>query len=90
MASSSSFTAICSLNCPNKPGIIGNSAAGKFFRVSKAFEASTTPKSRSLEVKASNEDSKPTKTRSIVCGDCEGNGKLKARLQLDGSIYSRF
>ncbi|CAN1216817.1 hypothetical protein LINPERPRIM_LOCUS779 [Linum perenne] len=51
MASSSSFTAICSLNCPNKPGIIGNSAAGKFFRVSKAFEASTTPKSRSLEVK---------------------------------------
>ncbi|CAN1120492.1 Protein BUNDLE SHEATH DEFECTIVE 2, chloroplastic [Linum perenne] len=88
MASSSSFTAICSLNCPNKPasfsrlficfwvGIIGNSAAGKFFRVSKAFEASKTPKSRSLEVKASNEDSKPTKTRSIVCGDCEGNGAL--------------
>ncbi|CAN0838661.1 Protein BUNDLE SHEATH DEFECTIVE 2, chloroplastic [Linum grandiflorum] len=85
MASCSSFTALCSLNCPNKPGIIGNSAAGVG---NKPFQTFKSPKSMSLEVKASNDDGKTTKTRSIVCDDCEGNGAVACSQCKGGGVNS--
>ncbi|CAI0629219.1 unnamed protein product [Linum tenue] len=75
MASCSSFTTICSLNSPDKPGIIGGSVPGRVIQVSKVFQSSKASKSRSLEVKAT-DGNKTVKPRSIVCTGCEGNGAV--------------
>ncbi|CAI0542925.1 unnamed protein product [Linum tenue] len=87
MASCSSFTTICSLNSPDKPGlnlwlwmytyagIIGISVPGRVIQVNKVFQTSKGSKSRSLEVKAT-DGNKTVKPRSIVCTGCEGNGAV--------------
>ncbi|CAN1190048.1 Protein BUNDLE SHEATH DEFECTIVE 2, chloroplastic [Linum perenne] len=82
MATSSSLTAICSLNCPNKAaailctGIIRCSDAGwKLVQVNQVFQTSKTSKFSSLVVKAT-DDKNTVKPRSIVCTGCEGNGAV--------------
>ncbi|KAG6740595.1 hypothetical protein POTOM_056050 [Populus tomentosa] len=61
--------------CPSvslKP-IIGNSVGGKFLRAKPVFHTGRFP---SLEVKATDGSNKSTKTNSIVCADCDGNGAI--------------
>ncbi|KAM7265862.1 hypothetical protein ACFE04_003545 [Oxalis oulophora] len=78
MANSLCFTPVCSLNSPNKkPGIlIENAVAAKVLRVNEVISSSRIVKFRSLVVKATNSDEPTTKTRSIVCSDCDGNGAI--------------
>uniref|UniRef100_A0A2P2LBN0 Uncharacterized protein MANES_14G132200 n=1 Tax=Rhizophora mucronata TaxID=61149 RepID=A0A2P2LBN0_RHIMU len=49
--------------------------SGRFLRVNKYFQNSGTPKFLSLEVKAT-DSNQSTKPNSIVCADCDGNGKF--------------
>ncbi|KAM7268401.1 hypothetical protein ACFE04_010567 [Oxalis oulophora] len=81
MAHSICFTpsVCCSLNSSNnKPGILfDNSVAGKVIRVNQVFQSSKNANLRSMQVKSTDGDDKPTtKARSIVCQDCDGNGAI--------------
>ncbi|BAT76358.1 hypothetical protein LR48_Vigan01g259200 [Vigna angularis] len=77
MAHSLSFAPICSLESPNRPGtLIGYSVTGKTFRVKEACQSSRAPSFQSLKVKATEDDTKKTKSRSIVCSGCDGNGAI--------------
>ncbi|GMY35864.1 protein BUNDLE SHEATH DEFECTIVE 2, chloroplastic [Fagus crenata] len=84
MANSLSFTPSCSFRAPNKPGIvIGKSVTRKVIRVNELFQKSQPAKFQSLEVKAT-ESNPGTKTNSIVCADCDGNG-AKVCTQCEGT-----
>ncbi|XP_004508503.1 protein BUNDLE SHEATH DEFECTIVE 2, chloroplastic [Cicer arietinum] len=77
MAHSLCFAPICSLKSSNKPGaIIGNSVTRKAFSIKEACLDSKARNFRSLEVKATEDSSKGTKARSIVCSSCDGNGAI--------------
>ncbi|XP_050209606.1 protein BUNDLE SHEATH DEFECTIVE 2, chloroplastic isoform X2 [Mercurialis annua] len=77
MVATSCFTTpLCSFSPPNKPVVLGNSVAGKVIRVNKVFHNSKTTKFQSLEVKATDSSGRQTKTNSIVCADCDGNGAI--------------
>ncbi|KAG8652056.1 protein BUNDLE SHEATH DEFECTIVE 2, chloroplastic [Manihot esculenta] len=70
------FAPVCSSLSPHKPGIvIGDTVAGKILRVNKMFHTSKSCKFQSWEVKAANSD-KSTKSNSLVCADCDGNGAI--------------
>ncbi|KAK7327745.1 hypothetical protein VNO77_21835 [Canavalia gladiata] len=76
MAHSLSFTPICSFKSSSKPGAItGNSAALKVCWIKEACHDSKAPHFQSLKVKAT-DDNQSTKTKSIVCPDCDGNGAI--------------
>nr|XP_007155001.1 hypothetical protein PHAVU_003G164500g [Phaseolus vulgaris]ESW26995.1 hypothetical protein PHAVU_003G164500g [Phaseolus vulgaris] len=78
MSHSLCFAPICSLESPKKPGtVIGNSVTRKAFGMKEACQSSKVPSFQSLKVKATEDKSQKTKTRSIVCSDCEGNGVKK-------------
>lgn len=65
-----------SFKYPDRPGIlIGDSANRKVLRINHVFHNSEGGKFKSLEVKATESD-KTTKTNSIVCSDCDGNGAI--------------
>ncbi|XP_065850690.1 protein BUNDLE SHEATH DEFECTIVE 2, chloroplastic-like [Euphorbia lathyris] len=71
------FTPVCSLISPNKP-VVRDSVSGKVVPVKRVFQSSRSSKFQSLQVKAEAVDSnKSSKTSSIVCGDCDGNGALQ-------------
>ncbi|XP_021895254.1 uncharacterized protein LOC110812726 [Carica papaya] len=76
MANSLCFTPVCPFKSANKPGIIiDNSVARKVIRVTEVFQNSRTAKLQSFNLKAT--DSNPsTKSNSIVCADCDGNGAV--------------
>ncbi|PON88998.1 Heat shock protein DnaJ, cysteine-rich domain containing protein [Trema orientale] len=80
MASSLSFTPVCSLKASNKPGLfIANSVPGKVLRANELFQHTKVSKFQSLEVKATenNQSTQPsTKPKSIVCTNCDGNGAV--------------
>ncbi|WCJ29642.1 Protein BUNDLE SHEATH DEFECTIVE 2 chloroplastic [Euphorbia peplus] len=71
---------VCSLVSSKNTGpfITRDSVSGKFLPVNKVFQSSTkTTKFQSLQVKADTVDSnKTTKTSSIVCAECDGNGAV--------------
>ncbi|RDX98059.1 hypothetical protein CR513_19081 [Mucuna pruriens] len=70
MARSLSFAPICSFKSSCPPGV-----ARKAFRINEACQNSKAQNFQSLKVKAT--DDKPsTKTKSIVCPDCDGNGAI--------------
>ncbi|KAH8482310.1 hypothetical protein H0E87_029668 [Populus deltoides] len=84
MATVVNSTPLCPSVSLKRPAFIGNSVAGKFLRAKPAFHTCRFP---SLEVKAtdgSNKSSKGTKSNSIVCADCDGNG-AKSCTQCKGS-----
>ncbi|TKY73178.1 hypothetical protein E2542_SST01928 [Spatholobus suberectus] len=85
MAHSLSFVPICSFKSSSKPGAVtGNSVARKAFRLNEACHDSKARNFQSLKVKAT-DDNKSTKTKSIVCPDCDGNGaKLCTQCQGTG------
>ncbi|KAB2618636.1 hypothetical protein D8674_014505 [Pyrus ussuriensis x Pyrus communis] len=84
MATSLSFTPLCSFNSINKPRVyIENSTRGNVIRVNEVFRSSKAANFQSWEVKAT--DGTPTtKVNSIVCSACEGNG-AKACSQCEGT-----
>ncbi|KAM0974477.1 hypothetical protein FF1_017676 [Malus domestica] len=84
MATSLSFTPLCSFNSINKPRVyIENSTGGKVIRVNEVFRNSKAASFQSWEVKAT--DGTPTtKVNSIVCSTCEGNG-AKVCSQCEGT-----
>ncbi|XP_027330052.1 uncharacterized protein LOC113846229 [Abrus precatorius] len=80
MAHSVCFAPICSLISSKRPGsVTGNSVTQKAFGMKEACHNSKVRKFLSLEVKAT-EDKNPrspsTKSKSIVCSDCDGNGAI--------------
>ncbi|KAF8393223.1 hypothetical protein HHK36_021464 [Tetracentron sinense] len=76
MANALCFTPVSSFKSPNKPGLIaGNSIAGKVHWINDLFPNSRTAKFQSVEVKAAGSN-KSTKSNSIVCADCDGNGAV--------------
>nr|KYP33343.1 hypothetical protein KK1_045805 [Cajanus cajan] len=76
MAHSLSFAPFCSFKSSCTPGTVtGNSVAQKAFWITEACDGSKARNFQSLKVKAT--DDKPsTKTKSIVCPDCDGNGAI--------------
>ncbi|XP_020225637.1 uncharacterized protein LOC109807513 [Cajanus cajan] len=77
MAHSLCFAPICSLKSSNRPeAVVGNSVTRKAFGMKEACQHSNVRKFQSLEVKATEDGKQSTKTRSIVCSDCDGNGAI--------------
>ncbi|ESR64176.1 hypothetical protein CICLE_v10009876mg [Citrus x clementina] len=75
MSNSLCFAPVSSLKSSNRPGIaIESSVARKVSRVNEVFHSSKTVKIRSLKVKATDSNQSSTKTNSIICPDCDGNG----------------
>ena len=75
MSNSLCFAPVSSLKSSNRPGIaIESSVARKVIRVNEVFHSSRTVKIRSLKVKATDSNQSSTKTNSIICPDCDGNG----------------
>ncbi|CAN6564154.1 hypothetical protein C1H46_012090 [Malus baccata] len=73
MASSLSFTPVCSF-ATNKPRVfIERSIGGKVVRVNEVFRSSKAANFQSWEVKAT-EGTPTAKVNSLVCSTCEGNG----------------
>ncbi|CAB4288613.1 unnamed protein product [Prunus armeniaca] len=76
MASSLSFTPVCSFKSTNKPRVlIDNSIGGKVLRANEVFQNSKAANFQSWEVKAT-DGNQTTKTNSLVCSKCEGNGAI--------------
>ncbi|KZV18885.1 hypothetical protein F511_31724 [Dorcoceras hygrometricum] len=83
MANSLCFSTIVSLNNVENPGLIGQSYTSRKVNWTNTSYSSKTAAFESLKVKAA--DSEPsTKTNSLLCTDCEGNGN-KACGQCKGS-----
>ncbi|KAL1372982.1 hypothetical protein HN51_003017 [Arachis hypogaea] len=78
MAHSLCFAPICSLKSSNRPGVVtGNSVVRKAFPITEACQNAKARRFQSLEVKAAEDNSQTTtKTRTIVCPDCDGNGAI--------------
>ncbi|KAK7411191.1 hypothetical protein VNO78_02623 [Psophocarpus tetragonolobus] len=77
MAHSLSFGPFCSFKSSSTPGAVtGNSVARQAFRINEACHDSKVGNFQSLKVKAA-DNNKSTKTKSIVCPDCDGNGAIK-------------
>ncbi|KAI9125734.1 hypothetical protein K1719_003152 [Acacia pycnantha] len=80
MAHSLFSTPICSLKSSNRPGIVTcNSVNRKAFQIIEACQNSKARNLQSFEIKATtdnNSQSSTSKTRSIVCSKCEGNGAV--------------
>ncbi|KAK7330113.1 hypothetical protein VNO77_24299 [Canavalia gladiata] len=77
MTHSLGFAPMCSLISSNRPGVvIGNSVTQKAFGMKEACQNSKVRNFQSLEVKAAGDNSQTTKTKSIVCSDCDGNGAI--------------
>lgn len=76
MSSAFCSSPICSFNSPTKPRLIGgNPSAQKVILINNlTSQKSKLERFQALEVKATNDTEITTKTNSIVCGDCEGNG----------------
>uniref|UniRef100_A0A5B7C656 Uncharacterized protein n=1 Tax=Davidia involucrata TaxID=16924 RepID=A0A5B7C656_DAVIN len=76
MANSICSTPLTFFNPPNKPGliIIGNSTAGKVLWINDITQNCKNTKFQSLMAKATDSNQR-TKPNSIVCSDCDGNGK---------------
>ncbi|KAL9443383.1 hypothetical protein AB3S75_016690 [Citrus x aurantiifolia] len=78
MSNSLCFAPVSSLKSSNRPGIaIESSVARKVIRVNEVFHSSRTVKIRSLKVKATDSNQSSTKTNSIICPDCDGNGAVQ-------------
>uniref|UniRef100_A0A0R0JKE3 BSD2 cysteine rich domain-containing protein n=1 Tax=Glycine max TaxID=3847 RepID=A0A0R0JKE3_SOYBN len=78
MAHPLSFAPICSFKSSSTPGaltVTGNSVVSAFIRINEACHDSKARNFQSLKVKAA-DDNPSTKTKSIVCSDCEGNGAI--------------
>ncbi|KAG5035159.1 hypothetical protein AAZX31_04G135100 [Glycine max] len=74
MAHSLSFAPICSFKSSCTQGAIsGNSVARKAFQINEACQDSKARNFQSLKAADGNPS---TKTKSIVCPDCEGNGAI--------------
>ncbi|KAF1887443.1 hypothetical protein Lal_00041045 [Lupinus albus] len=81
MTNSLCLSSLSSLISSNKPGTVAvNSVARKVFPIKESCLNPKVRNLKSLEVKAVDDKSETTKvkTRSIVCSDCEGNGKTSA------------
>ncbi|KHN06089.1 hypothetical protein glysoja_046812 [Glycine soja] len=86
MAHSLSFAPICSFKSSCTQGAIsGNSVARKAFQINEACQDSKARNFQSLKVVETLSDvnlmqaadgNPSTKTKSIVCPDCEGNGAI--------------
>ncbi|KAK2357836.1 hypothetical protein P8452_77060 [Trifolium repens] len=77
MAHSLSFAPLCSLKSSNTPGaLIGNSVARKAFSIKEVGLNSKVGNFQSLEVKATGDSSPATKSRTLFCPDCDGNGAI--------------
>ncbi|KAL8129561.1 hypothetical protein V2J09_018716 [Rumex salicifolius] len=81
MATSVGFTALASLNTPSKPGVLisRNSAPRSVTFLGEGFLNSGTLRLQSMEVKATADKPPATKSGSILCGDCEGNGVVQCK-----------
>ncbi|KAL9440432.1 hypothetical protein AB3S75_019150 [Citrus x aurantiifolia] len=78
MSNSLCFAPVSSLKSSNRPGIaIESSVARKVIWVNEVFHSSRTVKIRSLKVKATDSNQSSTKTNSIICPDCDGNGAVQ-------------
>ncbi|CAN6699723.1 unnamed protein product [Malus baccata var. baccata] len=74
MASSLSFTPVCSFASTNKPRVfMEKSIGGKVVRVNQVFRSSKAANFQSWELKAT-EGTPTAKVNSLVCPTCEGNG----------------
>ncbi|TKY54868.1 hypothetical protein E2542_SST19282 [Spatholobus suberectus] len=77
MAHSLCFAPSGSLKSSNRPeAVTGNSVTRKAFGMKEACQISKVGRFDSLEVKAAEDNNQSTKTKSIVCSDCDGNGAI--------------
>ncbi|XP_043699186.1 protein BUNDLE SHEATH DEFECTIVE 2, chloroplastic isoform X2 [Telopea speciosissima] len=77
MANALCFTPVTSFNSNSKPGIlIGGSNVRKVLRIEDQFRKSRTAEFLSVEAKAADSNKSSTKSKTIVCVDCDGNGAV--------------
>ncbi|KAI4344128.1 hypothetical protein L6164_011395 [Bauhinia variegata] len=76
MAHSLSFTPFCSLISSDRPGVVtGNGISRKAFQINETCQNSNVRNFQSLKIKAA-DNNQSTKSKSIVCSNCDGNGAI--------------
>ncbi|KAJ1403555.1 Heat shock protein DnaJ, cysteine-rich domain superfamily [Sesbania bispinosa] len=75
MAHSLCFAPICSLKSSSTPVTV-NSVAPKGFRINEPCLHCKARNFQLLKVKATDNNNQSTKSKSIVCPDCDGNGAI--------------
>ncbi|XP_010254387.1 PREDICTED: uncharacterized protein LOC104595379 isoform X2 [Nelumbo nucifera] len=77
MANALCFSPAASFKSPSKPGLLTGATNGReVLRVDVVFRNSRNARLQSIEVKAADSSNQSTKSKSIVCADCDGNGAV--------------